>query len=204
MHRNAYCSVCSIRELITQLARQRTFTTAVCVHAPTQQLLYVWPQVVLEAEIRKLKAARFFSVSMDEVTDNSGLQWLGVHVYYVDTVAWERKVIFVKLQQLGVSTTADVLTDTLIGVLTDTLCLTTDEIASKLVNFSCDGAAVLQGEKTGVKTQVGVTHTAQCSLHARAQRECNCTTVIHACSTSVSTQHASAAVLYGMRLHSGK
>lgn len=107
---------------------------------------------VYREDIRALfLAALFLSVTMDEVT--AGSAYMGVTMYFVDKF-FQRRAVYLTVTKLTEAANATYLTDQLIEAIMSVAGLTREEIQSKLVNISCDGASVLQGCKSGVVTQV--------------------------------------------------
>ena len=113
--------------------------------------------VVVDYMRADVQSAECCSVSMDEVTDNATQQFLGMQLYTMGA-DWVRRNHYVQMQKLVGSANADNLTTHVIQLLTSVVGMSTADIASKLHNISCDGAAVLHGKRNGVVTQIALKH----------------------------------------------
>lgn len=111
-----------------------------------------FPQVVIEDVVALLKAAIFFSVSLDEVSSLL-VQYMCIHVYILDK-NFKRIALYLQLSPVGAAPNADNLTALLVDKLQTTGGLSAEEIACKLVNVTTDGAPVVQGSVKGLVTQV--------------------------------------------------
>eukprot|EP00798_Chlamydomonas_sp_ICE-L_P008015 gene8015-1245_t len=107
-------------------------------------------QVMLAVLRRRIAEADYISVSMDESTAIDHLQFMSVHLHVLGPFTWEREPFFLKVHKLAVlSCNAEILAAALIQVLETTAGLSKGQLARKLVNISCDGAAVLSGLRSG-------------------------------------------------------
>jgi hypothetical protein len=93
---------------------------------------------------------------MDEVTDSAREQLLGMHVYFLR--GSQREAHFVAARQVQGAPDADNLTALAVSTLQDTLCMTSAEIASKLVAVATDGASVMAGQHSGVVMRLKLGH----------------------------------------------
>jgi hypothetical protein len=77
---------------------------------------------------------------------------MSIHVYYLKGV--ERHHAFVALPFIPRRPSAEHLLDVLLSALKEKLQMQTAQLASRLVCFAADGAAVLQGQHSGVITRI--------------------------------------------------
>lgn len=131
---------------------------------------YMYKQVVQEMR-RLISAARYVAVTVDEVTavDNSSV--LSVHVYIVQD--WVRVSLLVALQRVQCTPNAENLTKLIMDSVASGGGLESESIARKVISFGADGAAALQGSRSGVTTQVKEKHAPfSIGVHCVAHR-CN-------------------------------
>lgn len=133
------------------------------------EMVEAMAEVALHKTKEKLKQARFFSVSCDEVTSIDNACWMSCHIYVVEN--WKRIPILLCLTKVVDRTTSDNLTATIIRALAFDGGLTEGAIAEKLISFGADGASVFHGNRTGVTTQMTKKHTPYVvGVHCMAHR----------------------------------
>ncbi len=81
---------------------------------------------------------------MDEVTDSSRHQLLGMHVYFMRGGC--REVHFVAAAVVEGAPNADKIVGVVMRLLTCELAMSPTDIATKLVSIGTDGASVMTGE----------------------------------------------------------
>lgn len=108
--------------------------------------------VVTQKTKQTLRAAKFLSLTIDEVTNIDNQSWLSVHGYVMEK--WERKPILLSLQWIVDGCNADNLTNVILTAAMWHGGLTETEVAERLICFGTDGAAIFQGCQTGVTTQL--------------------------------------------------
>jgi hypothetical protein len=91
------------------------------------------------------------SVSCDESTTDAGESRMSVHLHVVSN--YQRKPILAGLPVINEPPNAENLTKLLLCTVMTFSGLTAHQLASKLITIAADGAAVLQGEHTGVITR---------------------------------------------------
>lgn len=100
-----------------------------------------------------VRAADYIAVSVDESDSVGGTEYLSIEVYYVAAdVSFERNCSFGMLMPVGGDQGAEFLHNKVCTFFVDTLRLSEEEVAAKLVSFDADGAAV----NTGVHAGLGV------------------------------------------------
>ena len=123
--------MCSSRETITRRTRD--------IHHNV-----LWPELIEE-----LNNALFWGLIIDESTDSSTKEQMGLYVRYVSL---EQRCIlesFLEMKQISGHPTAAVLFDAVMNVMTpedQSLALPTERLAS----LTCDGAPVVLSQKNGV------------------------------------------------------
>lgn len=109
-------------------------------------------QVVEEVLRKDLAECLAFSSSSDEWTSPATEQYVGATIYIVKD--YQRVSIYLKLTPLAGAANAENITSILINALQETGGLTLADIARKFIGFTSDGASVMQGDISGVKTRL--------------------------------------------------
>jgi hypothetical protein len=102
-----------------------------------------------------LEKQEYISVSLDEATDNSRMQWCCMHVYGVSST-WERESRLLGFKQVIGSATAENITS--IGLKALCSLMSPEKAMRMLVMIACDGASVMQGDKSGVVKRYETDH----------------------------------------------
>jgi len=105
-------------------------------------------KLVMDKTKRLIGAARFLTVTVDEVTAVDNSNFLSVHAYIVWD--WIRIPLLIALQRVECSPTAENLTDLIVGSVRTGGGLDHEGVATKVLSFGTDGASVLQGNCTSV------------------------------------------------------
>jgi hypothetical protein len=124
--------------------------------------------VLLETLQTTIQQKRFLSVTCDEVTAANGQSLMSVHVYYCHR--WQRVHAFAGLPKIEGNQTAQVLLTVLVDALKGRLALTSSDLQHKLMQFACDGAAVLQGQYNGVGVRLQELCPFMLVVHCHAHR----------------------------------
>lgn len=111
--------------------------------------------VVKAAVVKRFKAAKFMSVSLDEGTSVDNKAVMSVHGYII-SADWLREPFFLQLAGVRGAPDAANLTGVLLTVLRSQTGLTDQQLARAVVGIGCDGASVLQGKHNGVVAQLKI------------------------------------------------
>lgn len=108
--------------------------------------------VVTEKTKQMLRAMKFLSLTIDEVTSIENQSLLFVHGYVIEK--WERKPILLNLERIVDGCNADNLTNVILTVAMWHGGLTETEVAERLICFGENCVVIFQGCRIGVTTQL--------------------------------------------------
>ena len=103
-----------------------------------------------------LTAARYFAITVDEVTSVDNQSWMSIHIYVMKD--WIRQPYLLGLKCVTDGGSASNLTEVIVEAMKTDGGISRRTVAEKFVSFGADGVSVFQGSRTGVTRRLKDDH----------------------------------------------